>query len=222
MSGRRPFLARVREALGSARPEAPRLEREGLAQVLAPVGQDHASLRHAFAENAVALRAGFHVVPDEAAAASLIRTLVVVDGQARVATHRGHLTDRIVATLGLEPLVTDGGYDVEVLATCDVAITGCLALVAQTGSVLVDARHCGGRALTVLAPHHVVVAEAAQLVAGLPQAFEVLRAAHSDDVSAFASFITGPSRTGDIERILVLGAHGPRVLDIVLIDAERV
>ena len=96
-------------------------------------------------------------------------------------------------------------------------ITACDALIAQTGSILLTARSAGGRALSVLPPHHVVIATADQLLPDLPAAFELLYVKYGDNYPSFATFITGPSRTGDIERILVLGAHGPRDLTILLI-----
>jgi L-lactate dehydrogenase complex protein LldG len=93
----------------------------------------------------------------------------------------------------------------------------CDALIAQTGSVLVTNRSAGGRALSVLPPHHVVLARRAQLVADLPAAFELLRQKYAANYPSMISFVTGPSRTGDIERILVLGAHGPKKLTILYI-----
>jgi L-lactate dehydrogenase complex protein LldG len=98
-----------------------------------------------------------------------------------------------------------------------VGITACDALIAQTGSILLTTRSAGGRALSVLPPHHVVVARADQLVPDLPAAFDLLCAIYGTNYPSFATFITGPSRTGDIERILVLGAHGPRNLTVILI-----
>ena len=89
------------------------------------------------------------------------------------------------------------------------------ALVAQTGSVLVTSRSAGGRALSVLPPHHVVLARREQLVADLPAAFALLKRKYAESYPSMISFITGPSRTGDIERILVLGAHGPKKLTIL-------
>jgi L-lactate dehydrogenase complex protein LldG len=92
-------------------------------------------------------------------------------------------------------------------------------LIAQTGSVLVTGRSAGGRALSVLPPHHVVLARKSQLLADLPDAFALLKQKYAPDYPSFISIITGPSRTGDIERILVLGAHGPKRLTIFIIDA---
>jgi L-lactate dehydrogenase complex protein LldG len=78
-------------------------------------------------------------------------------------------------------------------------------------------RSAGGRALSVLPPHHVVLARREQLLRDLPAAFELLKKKYAANFPSMISFITGPSRTGDIERILVLGAHGPKKLTIFLV-----
>jgi L-lactate dehydrogenase complex protein LldG len=61
----------------------------------------------------------------------------------------------------------------------------------------------------------VVLARRDQLVADLPQALALIQKKYGDNYPSMISFITGPSRTGDIERILVLGAHGPKKLTIL-------
>jgi L-lactate dehydrogenase complex protein LldG len=61
-----------------------------------------------------------------------------------------------------------------------------------------------------------VIARRDQLIADLPDAFALLKKKYGTNYPSFISFITGPSRTGDIERILVLGAHGPKKLSIFL------
>ena len=137
------------------------------------------------------------------------------EGWKRVACHSGDLTNVICPPLNLPLLRTDRPYDVHELEACDVGISECDALIAQTGSVLVTSRSAGGRALSVLPPHHVVLARREQLVADLPAAFELLKEKYADNYPSMISFITGPSRTGDIERILVLGAHGPKKLTIL-------
>lgn len=104
------------------------------------------------------------------------------------------------------------------LEQCAVGITGCEALIAQTGGVLVTARSGGGRGLSVLVPHHIVLARSEQLVPDLSAAFALLESRYGSSLPSSISFITGPSRTGDIERILVLGAHGPARLTIVLLN----
>jgi L-lactate dehydrogenase complex protein LldG len=69
----------------------------------------------------------------------------------------------------------------------------------------------------VLPPHHVALARRDQLLPDLHAAYALLRERYADNWPSFMTLITGPSRTGDIERILVLGAHGPKKLTVVLV-----
>ena len=139
------------------------------------------------------------------------------EGWKQAAAHNGELTDVAVQALALPTLKVDGGYNVRELERCDVGITECDALVAQTGSLVVTSRNSGGRALSVLPPHHLVIARRSQLVPDLPAAFELIQKKYGADYPSMISFVTGPSRTGDIERILVLGAHGPKKLTVICV-----
>jgi L-lactate dehydrogenase complex protein LldG len=89
------------------------------------------------------------------------------------------------------------------------------SLVASTGSVLVSSS-CGGRNASVVAPVHIVVAGIAQLEPDLAAAFASARASDMAGKNSNVTLITGSSRTADIEKILVLGAHGPRRLVVIL------
>jgi L-lactate dehydrogenase complex protein LldG len=93
------------------------------------------------------------------------------------------------------------------------------ALIAQTGSVFVSAS-CGGRGASVVAPAHIVYAFAKQLV---PDLVTALRNATADgrlDKNSYACVISGSSRTADIEKILVQGAHGPMRLVVIVETGE--
>jgi L-lactate dehydrogenase complex protein LldG len=88
-------------------------------------------------------------------------------------------------------------------------------LIAQTGSIFVTAR-CGGRGASVVAPCHIVLANVSQLVPDLETA---LREASSEtflEKNSYACVISGSSRTADIEKILVQGAHGPRRVVVIV------
>jgi len=89
------------------------------------------------------------------------------------------------------------------------------ALIAQTGSILVTAA-CGGRGASVIAPCHIVYAKVGQLVPDLATALGRLSQQKILDHNSFACVISGSSRTADIEKILVQGAHGPRRLALIL------
>ena len=94
-------------------------------------------------------------------------------------------------------------------------ISLCEALVALTGSVLVSSGSCGGRGSSIVAPCHIVVARKDQLVPDLEAALARAREIAFD--SSYIGLITGTSRTSDIEKMLIIGAHGPRRL-VVLVE----
>ncbi len=94
-------------------------------------------------------------------------------------------------------------------------ITLAEVLVAQTGSVMVSAA-CGGRGASIVAPVHIVIAKGNQLVATLEEAFARIRERETAAKNSYLCLITGSSRTADIEKILVMGAHGPRRLVVIL------
>ncbi len=170
-----------------------------------------------FAQNAAALKADFRSVASPEDAARQLAALAGENNWKRIATHLPSLASGLAEKLGLPCLLTDPGYAAADLEQCDAAITGCDALVAQTGSVLVSPASAGGRALSVLPPHHIVIARRGQVVPDLAAALQLVRKLYAPNWPSFLSFITGPSRTGDIERILVLGAHGPKKLTIFLL-----
>ena len=101
---------------------------------------------------------------------------------------------------------------------CDLGVTGCDCLVAQTGSVIVSTISAGGRALSVLPPTHLVIARRDEIVPDLATAMALLRKRYDKHWPTALSVITGPSRTADIEKILVMGAHGPKRLALYFVD----
>lgn len=223
MTERENILSRIRDALRAParRPlgmtETPLPKPEDHRRVLPKVGPSESDRINLFAANAEELRARFVVLPGIEALETEMRSIRDAEGWTRIASHRGEMTDIVCAKLGVPVLLTDGGYDKNELEACQAGVTECDALIAQTGSVLVSSRSSGGRALTVLPPHHIVLARHSQLVADLPEAMALVRKKYHPNYPSMISIITGPSRTGDIERILVLGAHGPKKLTILLI-----
>jgi L-lactate dehydrogenase complex protein LldG len=89
------------------------------------------------------------------------------------------------------------------------------ALIAQTGSIFVTAA-CGGRGASVVAPVHIVFATTGQIVPDLLTALRNAKQQNKLDQNSFACVISGSSRTADIEKILVQGAHGPTRLVVIL------
>jgi len=104
----------------------------------------------------------------------------------------------------------------ELPTNIEVGITGCEFLIAHTGSVMVSSAQKGGRQMFVYPPIHVVVASKDQLVSYLEEAYSGIQEKYKDGFPSQIALITGPSRTADIEKTLVLGAHGPRELHVFL------
>lgn len=98
-----------------------------------------------------------------------------------------------------------------------VSVTSCEALIARTGSVLVSSKK-NSRALTIFPPVHIVIAYSSQLVMELKEGLQVLKNRYGKNLPSMISFVSGPSRTSDIEKTLVIGAHGPKEFFVFLID----
>jgi L-lactate utilization protein LutC len=94
-------------------------------------------------------------------------------------------------------------------------ITAADYLIARTGSIILTSLSAAGRRLSVLPPVHIVIAEEKQIVPSLAEAFRLLKGKSFD--WSYAVLITGPSRTSDIEKQLVLGAHGPKRLAVIIL-----
>jgi L-lactate dehydrogenase complex protein LldG len=104
------------------------------------------------------------------------------------------------------------------LAATDIGLTFCECLIARTGSIMVTSRQDSGRRLPVYANFHIVVAYTSQLVEGIRDGLKLIRERYKNQPPSMISTITGPSRTADIEKTLVQGAHGPREIFVFLID----
>ena len=102
----------------------------------------------------------------------------------------------------------------------DVGLTSCEALVARTGSILLSAHTASGRRLSIYPERHVVLARPAQVVTEIGDALHRMQTQYGAKLPSMLSLTTGPSRTADIEKTLVLGAHGPRQLTLFLLEDD--
>jgi L-lactate dehydrogenase complex protein LldG len=183
---------------------------------------DREALFEQFSRKLTALKGEVHRVATPQEAAQKIALLARESGFVRCGRQRTALLDRLFkGSLDLESLEQQMTVvDEETLAHSAVegmqcAFTQADALISRTGSIVLRATTAGGRRLSVLPPVHCVVATSAQLIACLSS---WLTAVHDDRSWSYGTIITGPSRTADIERILVLGAHGPKRLIVLVID----
>jgi L-lactate dehydrogenase complex protein LldG len=102
-----------------------------------------------------------------------------------------------------------------------VSLTPCLAAIAETGTLMLTSGPGTPTTLNFLPDTHIVVLRASQIVAAYEDGWDLLRDRPGSGPQALprtVNFITGPSRTGDIEQRIELGAHGPRRLHVILVD----
>ena len=100
----------------------------------------------------------------------------------------------------------------------DCGITLCECLVTRTGSMVMTSKQLAGRRLSIFPPVHIVVATTYQLLPDIKDGLAFVQKKYGDNLPSMISLVTGASRTADIEKTLVLGAHGPKELVLFLID----
>ncbi|TVT37630.1 hypothetical protein FNT36_20870 [Hymenobacter setariae] len=125
----------------------------------------------------------------------------------------------------LQALLAEAGVpfqatEAEFKAQAAIGLTSCEALVARTGSIVVAPATASGRRLSIYPDQHVVLARPSQVVAEIGDALRAVQSRYGTELPSMMSLTTGPSRTADIEKTLVLGAHGPRRLTLFLLEDD--
>jgi L-lactate dehydrogenase complex protein LldG len=140
-------------------------------------------------------------------------------------------TARYLAAQGLPPqAVATGdiaglnwaGAGIEIAArvavdTDKTGISGCFCAIAETGTLMLLSGPQTPASVSLLPETHIAVVPVSRVVATMEDAFALLRAEHGGLPRA-VNFISGPSRTGDIEQTIVLGAHGPCRVHLILVE----
>jgi L-lactate dehydrogenase complex protein LldG len=104
------------------------------------------------------------------------------------------------------------------IASSEAAVTGCEVLVARTGSIVLSST-ANNRVPSVYAPVHICIAYTSQLVYDIKDALERVKTKYQNSLPSLITFATGPSRTADIEKTLVVGVHGPKEVYCFLVES---
>jgi len=100
----------------------------------------------------------------------------------------------------------------------EVGFTLCEALIARNGSILLSNAGMAGRRLSIYPPVHIVLAYTSQILTDLKDGFKLIKNKYGNQLPSMITNVTGPSRTADIEKTLVMGAHGPKELFVFLLE----
>lgn len=112
---------------------------------------------------------------------------------------------------------TDVADIAEHAESSDIGISSVEFGIAESGSVCMDGYSFESRLVSMLPPIHIVFMNSNNVVLGITEAFEIISKVYD---RGYVSFITGPSRTADIERVLTIGVHGPKRFILIAIDEE--
>jgi L-lactate dehydrogenase complex protein LldG len=140
----------------------------------------------------------------------------VLDGRTAVASNAPFLKESGVLEI---PGVTIGSRDREALrkvcSTADVGITCADYALSDTGTLVMLSSKEEARMISLLPPAHIAIVQRNRILSGLDELW--MRVPKPADLTSSMVLITGPSRTGDIEQILVRGVHGPGEIHVVVI-----
>jgi L-lactate utilization protein LutC len=155
--------------------------------------------------------------PSESLTQLFKRNLELVDGHCIIARNDTEVAEAVNRiTEGKERIaVSSATYSKQDLFTVDVGITSAQAGIAETGTLVLDSSKERNRLVSLVPPIHIAILDAAKIFLTLG---ETLAALHTDteELSPAITFITGPSRTADIELTLTLGVHGPQELYVII------
>jgi L-lactate dehydrogenase complex protein LldG len=213
VNARDEILARIRDGLRDAEPPPA----QGPSSTAAPEDfESHAERVSAFCRRLTAADGHVRMVADEEQAAAALREIVEKAGAAKIALSDAPLVQRLAGALDSVDLVE--ASDRAGLLEADLGVSGAQHAIAETGTLVLETRREQNRLVSLLPPLHVAVLHADNLLATLGDA---LAAVSKEGLSRGVTFITGPSRTADIELVLVVGVHGPRELHVILIDPRH-
>jgi L-lactate dehydrogenase complex protein LldG len=206
-SSKENILKKIRQALSQSTP-IPFPQSEGNHSVFQPATQDP---EIEFAEQFSKLQGKFIYSLDHTELVAQLQTLVSNRNWKKLYCRE----EKLKATLKENQF--DKFTEVE-LADCDAAVTTCELLVARTGSIVMSAAGPSGRTVSVYAPIHICIAYTDQLVYDIRDGLLALKEKYQQQLPSLMTFATGPSRTADIEKTLVVGVHGPKEVFVFLVE----
>ncbi len=199
------ILKKIRMALAHPTP-LPFPKSEGSESVFQPQQQD---LVVEFAEQLTALQGKFVFCVDEKELVEGFKKLCYQNQWTKIYCEE----DRWKTIIAPKSLYND-------IVTCDASITSCEFLIARTGGIVMTSVH-QGRIPSVYAPVHVCIATTSQLVYDIKDGLTGLKDKYRQYLPSLITFATGPSRTADIEKTLVVGVHGPKEVYCFVIDDHQ-
>lgn len=206
-SSKENILKKIRQALANPVP-VPFPQSEGNATVFQPLTKE---LEIEFAENFTGLLGRFSFCMDEQELAEQLQHLSQAKQIKSIFCIEKEIKEKL-KSYGFNNFAAND------IAACDASITGCELLIARTGSIVMSSAQPGGRTTSVYAPVHICIAYTSQLVYDIKEGLQILKDKYAAKIPSLITLATGPSRTADIEKTLVVGVHGPKEVYVFLVE----
>jgi L-lactate dehydrogenase complex protein LldG len=201
------ILKKIRQALSTSVP-VPFPQSEGNHSVFQQSEED---LEVKFAEEFSKLQGKFVYCADEKEAVQNLITLAEAKQWKEIYCRE---------TLLKETISKNGftNFSLQELHAADAGLTTCECLIARTGTIVMSSAGESGRTVSVYTPVHICFAFVDQLVYDIKDGLQLLKEKYNGKIPSLITFASGPSRTADIEKTLVVGVHGPKEVYCFLID----
>jgi L-lactate dehydrogenase complex protein LldG len=206
-SAKHNILKKIRQALATPVP-APFPHHENAENFFQPSKQE---LEIEFAENFTGLLGKFSFCADTKELAGQLNSLAKARGWKKIFCNEPGIKQEL-QSMGFTNL------DAPEVQTCDASVTGCELLIARTGSILMSSAQRSGRTTSVYAPVHICIAYTEQLVYDISNGLDHIKRKYKGNIPSLITLATGPSRTADIEKTLVVGVHGPKEVFCFLVE----
>jgi len=208
-NARENILNRIKQALKKPVP-VPFPAVQGNQFLFQPADQDLALI---FAENFTQLQGRFSYCANETELAVQLNALATQRKWSKIYC----IEPDLKTLLSVQGFTNTDAID---LTSCDASITYCEQLVARTGSLLLSSGQASGRTVSVYAPVHICIAYTDQLVYDIADGLNELVDRYRLNLPSLITLASGPSRTADIEKTLVVGVHGPKEVFCFLLDRQ--
>lgn len=226
MNSRRSILESIRRHLAASAPfDAVASERHGHGEppaeppVAAPAPEPAGALAEQFRQALEAVSGRCTLVRDEAEAAAVVERILEGAKARRVGVSSAPLVRRVIGRVKSEAVFLEDA-PASALFECEVGVTGAQWAAAETGTLVLESDRERHRLASLVPPAHVAILEAGRIRRTLGEVLRTLEEEGREGLSRAVTFITGPSRTSDIELTLAIGVHGPAELHVVILEGE--
>jgi len=175
------------------------------------------ALAEIFRENLESVGGHCTVVGNELAAVRAIEEIVANSGARRIAKSDSYVVQNLASSITSTVEIMTQASAAQ-LFNCDVGITSAQYAIAETGTLVLESERERNRLASLVPPIHICILNARDIRQKMIDVLDALQKNGRENLSRAVTFITGPSRTSDIELTLAIGVHGPGELDVIVIN----